>query len=212
MSFIPLRYSFITNLRQANQQTNKTFSFSSLYSVLLVFNVEDQNIFNLANHVKKQLASNESNDQQQQQQEMSNQLPVPLMQTLNNGNIISSIVVAPVNNSPVGSNNQQQQQQIDGPNQSHIGRQQQFGSELPLIALSNSDILVRLVGYFHARCALHYFLCYLLSSSVSILICLRLFRMCNWQTRPSESSAKHSNIQITDPTNYGFYYRTRLGK
>lgn len=144
------------------------------------------------------------------------------MQTLNNGKIISSIVVAPVNNSPVGSNNQQQQQQqqIEGPNQSHIGRQQQrqqqqFSSDLPIIALSNSDILVRLVGYFHARCALHYFLCYLLSSSVSILICLRLFRMCNWQrnhTCQGGSLTKHSTSQDTDFTSYGFYYRTRLGK
>lgn len=182
------------------------------------------------------MASNESSDrhnQQQQQQDQnkeyqqhiptdisSNQLPVPLMQKLNNGHLINSVVGAPADTYSIGSNSQRVES-----SQSRFARQtnqqqQQFNSELPIIALTNSDILVRLVGYFHARSALHYFLCYLLSSSVTILICLRLFQMCNWQKKhvrtnnlTSGSAQKQPNSsQSTDSSNSGFYYRTRLGK
>lgn len=202
-------------------------------------NIDDPNIFNPANHVKKQFASNESSDHHNQQQQgqdkeyqqqmptdiFSNQLPVPLMQKLNNGQLISSVVVAPTNTYSPNLNSQQvefnKSRFVRQTNNHNQQQQQQFSPESPIVALSNSDILVRLVGYFHARCALHYFLCYLLSSSVSILICLRLFRMCNWRknhvrtsnTNNLSNQIKQSNSSHdTDSSNYGFYYRTRLGK
>lgn len=46
------------------------------------------------------------------------------------------------------------------------------------LAGANPDILVRLVGPLHAKCALQYFLCYLLSSSVAVLVFLWLLRLC----------------------------------
>jgi len=103
-------------------------------------------------------------------------------------------------------------------NQSRFGREAE--REPSRLALANSDILVRLVGYRHAKCALQYFLCYLLSSSVTILVCLRLFKMCDgWQTerrpgregRTSEESRARGRTGASLDT-CGFYYRTRLGK
>lgn len=41
----------------------------------------------------------------------------------------------------------------------------------------NSDVLVRLVGRSHAKNALQYFSCYLMSSSITILLCLWLSRL-----------------------------------
>lgn len=41
----------------------------------------------------------------------------------------------------------------------------------------SSDILVRLIGRSHAKCALQYFSCYLMSSSITILLCLWLGRL-----------------------------------
>lgn len=75
-------------------------------------------------------------------------------------------------------------------------------------AALQADILARLVGHWHARCALHYFLCYLLSSSVTILVCLRLLRLCHLQPRPSAKEPARE----ASATRAGFYYRTRLGE
>lgn len=79
---------------------------------------------------------------------------------------------------------------------------------------NNTDILVRLVGYWHARCAILYFLCYLLSSSVTMLIGMRLLRFCGWQTSQPivaqvQAEARTNNC---NGTSFGFYYRTRLGE
>lgn len=87
------------------------------------------------------------------------------------------------------------------------------GEDSPASFWSHSDILVRLLGEQHARRSLHYFLCYLLSSSVTILLCLRLFRVCTRRSNRAnvivQSSAKLSSGNPT--ASYGFYYRTRLG-
>lgn len=93
-----------------------------------------------------------------------------------------------------------------------------------LIKTSTPDILVELIGYWHAKYALQYLIFYLLSSSIVILICLRLFRQCRAKDKQKDysdykklsannnqnktSGASFSNCQ----SNYGFYYTTRLGR
>lgn len=47
------------------------------------------------------------------------------------------------------------------------------------LTVIDSDILVRLVGRLHARHALKYFLTYMLSVSLAILICLWIGRVCS---------------------------------
>lgn len=197
-----------------------------------IVDTSDLNTYNLANNIKKQnVANNESNKLEEQTNLIVNQLPVPQMQTLNNGpnQVISSFVVA---QSSLPDLHNRQQNQTLAPTVSRFGRQasstihQQLFAESPINILeANSDILVRLVGHSHARCALHYFLCYLLSSSVTILICLRLFRMCHWR-KPMSSRCKGSAVRAStahnktttgcsnqvDLASYGFYYRTRLGR
>lgn len=93
--------------------------------------------------------------------------------------------------------------------------------------ISNPDILVRLVGPQHARHVLRYFLSYLLISSVVVLVCLRLFMLCNWRRAKRKFTGTNSTLadqqsslveqqqqQETESANYyhGFYHRTRLGE
>lgn len=85
----------------------------------------------------------------------------------------------------------------------------------PQVLNNNTDILVRLVGYWHARCAILYFLCYLLSSSVTMLIGIRLLRFCGWHSCCSAETQlqPEANLDTCEAsTAYGFYYRTRLGE
>lgn len=151
-----------------------------------------------------------------------NQLPVPLMlqmannwQARSDGQLISSVVATPNTanrSSGVGLNRRHAG--------SRLGRR-----ELPRVAGERwphqqpaADILVRLVGHWHAKCALQYLLCYLLASSVTILVCLRLFRMCTWQRLRARACAYSGRSGLgsasapTDPASHGFYYRTRLGE
>lgn len=159
-----------------------------------------------------------------------NQLPVPLMLQMNgpqgrsDGQLISSVVAAPNNVNRSGQPdlknrgarlNRRQVQAFSGdrrqPSAGLPGQQQHLQPA--------SDILVRLVGHWHAKCALQYLLCYLLSSSVAILVCSRLFRMCAWRKvnhrarlHAIETNAGHSSGVNPDPASFGFYYRTRLGE
>lgn len=94
----------------------------------------------------------------------------------------------------------------------------QSSNNMSGMSAGKADILVRLVGHWHARCAILYFLCYLLSSSITILIGLRLMRLCGWSTchgqqdnNPTEIGSVGQSSQTTKNSG-GFYYRTRLGK
>lgn len=149
-----------------------------------------------------------------------NQLPLPLMLQMNDqwrvrpdNSPIRSVVAAPNNSNRTGASDNRN-------GKSRLSRRQLASfsgdrwSQQPA-----GDILVRLVGPWHAKCALQYLLCYLLSSSVTILVCLRLFRMCTWRLFGASAyihSDKANLAQTTsatkDPASYGFYYRTRLGK
>lgn len=77
---------------------------------------------------------------------------------------------------------------FENQNNSRAPRQAKTSSQVPI----QSDILVRLIGWWHAKHALQYFLCYLLSSSVVILLCLWLFRLCDWH-QPKTSNFITSN-------------------
>lgn len=150
-----------------------------------------------------------------------NQLPVPLMLQMNNwqarsdGQLISSVVATP-NNQVNRSGGQSDRRNVVG--SPRLNRRQLANLNLVDRWPSHSpapDILVRLVGYWHAKCALQYLLCYLLSSSVTILVCLRLFRFCSWRGSPNDPrDGVYSSKQATatDLASYGFYYRTRLGE
>lgn len=158
-----------------------------------------------------------------------NQLPVPLLLQMNNnwqarsdGQLISSVVATP--NKQINRSGGRSDRHNGGVGQSsptpRLSRRQlanlntdRWPPQQP--QPPPPDILVRLVGHWHAKCALQYLLCYLLSSSVTVLVCLRLFRLCN-----SSRDRLHSGRQTVaaaiscaaaDPASYGFYYRTRLG-
>lgn len=150
-----------------------------------------------------------------------NQLPVPLMlqmannwQARSDGQLISSVVATPTtaNRSSGASPDRRHAGSRLGRRELSRAAGERWPQQQPA-----PDILVRLVGHWHAKCALQYLLCYLLSSSVTILVCLRLFRMCTWQRLRARACAYSGKSGLsptsapTDPASYGFYYRTRLG-
>lgn len=165
-----------------------------------------------------------------------NQLPVPLMLRMaawqqvarSDGQLISSVVAAPTSANRTSG---QSDRRASG---ARLGRRQVTNAPAtgdpsrPTADINSngeqqqlsSDILVRLVGHWHAKCALQYLLCYLLSSSLVVLICLRLFGMCTWRRRshsrldPHHSSCSTScpSSATENPASHGFYYQTRLGE
>lgn len=137
------------------------------------------------------------------------QLPVPLMlQMSSSASTISSFVPGSAAHEKVHKTNTIRQRRT-------------------LSQLLGGDILVRLFGYRHARWALHYFLGYLLCSSITMLACVRLFcarpnnigrDCCSCHRRMQSKKNTHHPMGDLRGTNLrqatlsGFYYRTRLGE
>lgn len=61
----------------------------------------------------------------------------------------------------------------------------------PMLTQS-SDLLVQILGEWHARRALHYMLAYMLTSSIILLIVIRLMRVCHKGERSSRDFASRS--------------------
>lgn len=174
--------------------------------------------------------------------------------SLTGAHLISSVVVAQQhsndstslsnsNNNNIDSNNNNNNWKLNHSRHSRqatiptTGTNNDAHQRFAIIQPANTDILVRLVGHWHAKCALQYFLCYLLSSSITILICLRLARMCSWkkcelfglslcshklgqkfdgkdvsQNHRAHTENTFNGKHNLNSTNCGFYYRTRLGE
>lgn len=99
------------------------------------------------------------------------------------------------------------------PNQTRFGRQTSASSPTGLpAAVLEGDILVRLVGQWHAHCALHYYLCYLLASSIAILVFIRLVRLFKSRRTPTPAGPAIGLSGSYSTLSHGFNQQTRLGE